>query len=96
MHRSWIKALCSGETSLVPIPIPAPTARSTHLSSAWGQTDIGCAMASGTSWFKVPQAIKVNLTGKLPKYVKGKDIILTIIGMIGVDGARYPIFGIHW
>lgn len=54
-----------------------------------GQTDIGCAMASGTSWFKVPQAIKVNLTGKLPKYVKGKDIILTIIGMIGVDGARY-------
>ena len=59
------------------------------LSTGMGQTDIGCAMASGTSWFKVPQAIKVNLTGKLPKYVKGKDIILTIIGMIGVDGARY-------
>ena len=59
------------------------------LSTGMGQTDIGCAMASGTTWFKVPQAIKVNLTGKLPKYVKGKDIILTIIGMIGVDGARY-------
>ena len=59
------------------------------LSTGMGQTDIGCAMASGTSWFKVPQAINVNLTGKLPKYVKGKDIILTIIGMIGVDGARY-------
>lgn len=59
------------------------------LSTGMGQTDIGCAMASGTTWFKVPQAIKVNLTGKLPKYVQGKDIILTIIGMIGVDGARY-------
>ena len=59
------------------------------LSTGMGQTDIGCAMASGTTWFKVPQAIKVNLTGKLPTYVKGKDIILTIIGMIGVDGARY-------
>ena len=51
--------------------------------------DIGCAMASGTSWFKVPAAIKVELTGKLPRFVKGKDVILTLIGMIGVDGARY-------
>src|SRR5574344_60081 len=59
------------------------------LSTGMGQTDIGCAMASGTTWFKVPQAIKVNLTGKLGKYVKGKDLILTLIGMIGVDGARY-------
>ncbi|HIU64680.1 MAG TPA: 3-isopropylmalate dehydratase large subunit [Candidatus Avacidaminococcus intestinavium] len=54
-----------------------------------GQTDAGAAMASGTTWFKVPSAIKVELTGKLPRYVKGKDIILTLIGMIGVDGARY-------
>ena len=54
-----------------------------------GSTDIGCAMASGTSWFKVPAAIKVELTGKLPRFVKGKDVILTLIGMIGVDGARY-------
>ena len=59
------------------------------LSTGMGQTDIGAAMASGTTWFKVPQAIKVNLTGKLPHFVKGKDIILTLIGMIGVDGARY-------
>lgn len=59
------------------------------LSTGMGQTDIGAAMASGTTWFKVPQAIKVNLTGTLPRFVRGKDIILTIIGMIGVDGARY-------
>lgn len=59
------------------------------LSTGMGQTDIGCAMASGTVWFKVPSAIKVELTGKLPKYVKGKDLILTLIGRIGVDGARY-------
>lgn len=54
-----------------------------------GQTDIGASMASGDTWFKVPPTIKVELTGKLPKYVKGKDIILTLINMIGVDGARY-------
>ena len=59
------------------------------LSTGMGQTDIGAAMASGTTWFKVPQAIKVTLTGTLPRFVKGKDIILTLIGMIGVDGARY-------
>ena len=59
------------------------------LSTGMGQTDIGAAMASGTTWFKVPSAIMVNLTGTLPRFVRGKDIILTIIGMIGVDGARY-------
>lgn len=59
------------------------------LSTGMGQTDIGAAMASGTTWFKVPSAIRVNLTGILPRFVRGKDIILTIIGMIGVDGARY-------
>lgn len=59
------------------------------LSTGMGSTDIGCAMASGTSWFKVPAAIKVELTGKLPRFVKGKDVILTLIGIIGVDGARY-------
>ena len=59
------------------------------LSTGMGQTDIGAAMASGTTWFKVPSAIRVNLTGTLPRFVRGKDIILTIIGMIGVDGARY-------
>ena len=59
------------------------------LSTGMGKTDIGAAMASGTTWFKVPQAIKVNLVGKLPRFVRGNDFILTLIGMIGVDGARY-------
>lgn len=54
-----------------------------------GQTDLGASMATGTTWFKVPSAIKVNLIGKPSPLVKGKDIILTLIGMIGVDGARY-------
>ena len=46
-------------------------------------------MATGMAWFKVPSAIKFNLTGKLPSNCSGKDVILTIIGMIGVDGALY-------
>ena len=50
---------------------------------------MGAAMAAGETWFKVPSAIKVNLTGKLRPFVSGKDVILTLIGMIGVDGARY-------
>nr|WP_092075020.1 3-isopropylmalate dehydratase large subunit [Dendrosporobacter quercicolus]NSL49982.1 3-isopropylmalate dehydratase large subunit [Dendrosporobacter quercicolus DSM 1736]SDN27261.1 3-isopropylmalate dehydratase, large subunit [Dendrosporobacter quercicolus] len=54
-----------------------------------GSTDMGAAMATGDTWFKVPAAIKVELTGSLPKWVGGKDVILTLIGMIGVDGARY-------
>ena len=48
-----------------------------------------CGMAIGENWFKVPAAIKVNLTGKLKPYVSGKDVILHLIGMIGVDGALY-------
>ncbi|MDR2006623.1 MAG: 3-isopropylmalate dehydratase large subunit, partial [Acidaminococcales bacterium] len=54
-----------------------------------GQTDIGASMATGNTWFKVPPTLKVELIGRLPPYVKGKDVILTLIGMIGVDGARY-------
>lgn len=54
-----------------------------------GSTDMGAAMATGETWFKVPSAIKVELTGKLTEGVTGKDVILTLIGMIGVDGARY-------
>jgi 3-isopropylmalate/(R)-2-methylmalate dehydratase large subunit len=46
-------------------------------------------MATGNTWFKVPPAIRIELAGHLPPYVKGKDVILTLIGMIGVDGARY-------
>jgi len=58
-------------------------------STGVGSTDMGAAMAAGGTWFKVPSAIKVNLTGKLRPFVSGKDVILTLIGMIGVDGARY-------
>ena len=58
-------------------------------STGVGSTDMGAAMAAGETWFKVPSAIKVNLTGKLKPYVSGKDVILTLIGMIGVDGALY-------
>ena len=58
-------------------------------STGVGSTDMGAAMAAGETWFKVPSAIRVNLTGSLRPYVSGKDVILTLIGMIGVDGARY-------
>ncbi len=54
-----------------------------------GSTDLACAMASGSTWFKVPEAVKVILHGKFGEYVTGKDLILHIIGMIGVDGALY-------
>ncbi len=58
-------------------------------STGVGSTDMGAAMAAGETWFKVPSAIRVHLTGKLRPFVSGKDVILTLIGMIGVDGARY-------
>ena len=58
-------------------------------STGVGSTDMAAGMATGKAWFKVPAAIKFNLTGALQKYVSGKDVILHIIGMIGVDGALY-------
>lgn len=58
-------------------------------STGVGSTDMAAGMATGTAWFKVPSAIRFNLTGKLPSNCSGKDVILTIIGMIGVDGALY-------
>ena len=58
-------------------------------STGVGSTDMAAGMATGTAWFKVPSAIKFNLTGKLKENCSGKDVILTIIGMIGVDGALY-------
>ena len=58
-------------------------------STGVGSTDMAAGMATGEAWFKVPSAIKFNLTGKLQKWVSGKDVILHIIGMIGVDGALY-------
>ncbi len=58
-------------------------------STGVGSTDMAVGMATGKAWFKVPSAIKFVLTGKLNKYVSGKDVILHIIGKIGVDGALY-------
>ena len=58
-------------------------------STGVGSTDMAAAMATGKAWFKVPSALKFNLTGKLNGYASGKDVILHIIGMIGVDGALY-------
>ncbi len=58
-------------------------------STGIGSTDMAAGMATGLSWFKVPPAIKVNLTGAFQPYVSGKDVILHLIGMIGVDGALY-------
>lgn len=58
-------------------------------STGVGSTDMAAGMATGKTWFKVPSAIKFVLTGKPQGWVTGKDVILHIIGMIGVDGARY-------
>ncbi len=58
-------------------------------STGVGSTDMGAGMITGKAWFKVPSAIRFILTGKPKKWVSGKDIILHIIGMIGVDGALY-------
>ena len=58
-------------------------------STGVGSTDMAAGMATGMAWFKVPSAIKFNLIGKPSKWVSGKDVILHIIGMIGVDGALY-------
>ncbi|MDY3618874.1 3-isopropylmalate dehydratase large subunit [Agathobaculum sp.] len=58
-------------------------------STGVGSTDLAAGMATGKAWFKVPTAIKFELKGKLRPYVSGKDVILHIIGKIGVDGALY-------
>ncbi len=58
-------------------------------STGVGSTDMAAAMATGSTWFRVPSAIKVVLSGRCRKYVGGKDVILHLIGLIGVDGALY-------
>ena len=58
-------------------------------STGVGSTDMAAGMATGKAWFKVPSALRFELTGKLQPNCSGKDVILTIIGMIGVDGALY-------
>lgn len=59
------------------------------VSTGIGSTDMAFAMLTGKLWFKVPRAIKVVLSGKKRRYVTGKDVVLAIIGMLGVDGATY-------
>ena len=58
-------------------------------STGVGSTDMAAGMATGKAWFKVPGAIRFNITGEKAPYISGKDVILHIIGMIGVDGALY-------
>lgn len=58
-------------------------------STGVGSTDLACAMASGETWFMVPETIKVEFNGKLNKWVSAKDLVLFLIGQIGVDGALY-------
>ncbi len=58
-------------------------------STGIGSTDLAAAMATGQTWFKVPAAVKVVLKGKKPAYISGKDVIIHLIGLIGVEGARY-------
>ncbi|MCY6356231.1 3-isopropylmalate dehydratase large subunit [Clostridium sp. ZS2-4] len=58
-------------------------------STGIGSTDMGAGMATGECWFKIPEAIKFEIKGELQPWVSGKDVILHIIGMIGVEGARY-------
>ena len=58
-------------------------------STGVGTTDLAVGLATGKAWFKVPEAIKVHVTGKKSKNITGKDVILTLIGKIGVDGALY-------
>jgi 3-isopropylmalate/(R)-2-methylmalate dehydratase large subunit len=70
-------------------------------STGVGSTDLACAMATGEAWLKVPQSVKFVLNGRLRQWVSGKDIILKIVGDIGVDGARYMAMefagdGISW
>ena len=58
-------------------------------STGVGSTDMAAGMVTGKAWFKVPSAIKFNIVGEKAKWISGKDVILHIIGMIGVDGALY-------
>ena len=58
-------------------------------STGVGSTDMAAGMSAGETWFKVPSAIRVVVTGKMRKWVTGKDLILHLIGLIGVEGARY-------
>ena len=78
----------AGDVIVVQILIPVHTEHWEH-SPPVSSTDMAAGMVTGKAWFKVPSAIKFNLVGKPAKWVSGKDVILHIIGLIGVDGALY-------
>jgi len=69
--------------------IPVPMVRWERLRPAWAEPISALPWQLATLWFKVPSTIKIELTGAMPEWVSGKDVILTLIGLIGVDGARY-------
>ncbi len=81
--------VCAGETIIGADSHTCTYGALGAFSTGVGSTDLAAAMATGETWFKVPPAIKFNLTGELSEHVSGKDVILHIIGMIGVDGALY-------
>ena len=85
-RQEWLQQV---NVSSVQILIPVHMVHLGAFSTGVGTTDIATGMAMGELWFKVPSAIKFVLTGKPGRYVSGKDIIIHIIGKIGVDGALY-------
>jgi len=81
--------VCAGEAIIGAVSHSCTYGALGAFSTGVGSTVLAAGIATGQAWFKVPSAIRFNLTGKLSEHVSGKDVILHIIGMIGVDGALY-------
>ena len=81
--------VAAGSASSARTPTPAPMARLGAFSTGVGSTDMAAGMATGKAWFKVPAALRFRIDRQARQWVSGKDVILHIIGMIGVDGALY-------
>ena len=71
------------------VPVIRQNACIGAFATGMGSTDIAAGMALGETWIKVPPTIRVNINGQMPKWLRGKDLILRLIGDIGVDGALY-------